>query len=228
MAVTAESIGLRERKAAATRLAIVASLRERLASTPLASISADDLAADAGVSRMTFFNYFPTKEHAVDLLMAIWLLELSTRIAAKRLRGVAAIELVFAQMGDEMAKAPERMRRLHAYFTSRPSDRPFPELGPAERAALGAPEESGPRGMGGLLMRLVDEARADGELDLEGSSYEIAHYLGSLATGAALVGHSSPKTDWARLFRRHVRRALGLLGSGKDPPPPRVPAEWKR
>lgn len=230
------SPGLRERKAAATRLAIVEALKERLGSTPLADISAEDLAADANVSRMTFFNYFPTKEHAVDYLMLTWFHEIECALTANGLRGVAAIQHVFAMMGDDVADAPNRLRRVHAHFAGRPADRPFPTLGRAERAILagraGVPpvDEGQPLGLGALLMRSIDEARQDGELEIVGSSYEIAHYLGALANGATLVGQSSPDTDWRRLFRRHAARALGLLNpkNGKGPAPPRIPARYKK
>ncbi len=144
--------GLRERKAAATRLAIVESLRRRLAVAALADLTVEQLAEDANVSRMTFFNYFPTKEHAVDLLMMVSLFQLEERIAAEKLRGVAAIDAVFARTGDDLAESPARMRRIYAYFASRPGDRPIPPLGRAERMALAStsgPLLPEPVGLGG-------------------------------------------------------------------------------
>ena len=224
--------GLRERKAAATRLALADALHARLATTALADISVEQLAEDANVSRMTFFNYFPTKEHALDLVMLTWMFRIEQGIASKKLRGVAAIEHAFESAAEEVAASPDRMRRVVGFFASRPADRPLPELGRAVRLALskapgGADRE--PRSLGQLFVDLVDEAKADGAV-LVGSSYEIAHYLGSLLNGSFLVGHSSADTDWKRLYRRHARRALGLLGvkGMTDPAPPRVPARWRK
>lgn len=223
-------LGLRERKAAATRVGIVQALHARLASMPLSEISAEDLAGDANVSRMTFFNYFPTKEHAVDQLMLHSLFRMQAEIARKKLRGVAALELVFVMTGDEVAASSERMRRVFAYFASRPSARPIPPLERAERAMLapGVTTSGEVPSLGQLLMRAASEAQSDG-LPLVGSAYEIAHYLGALLNGAALVGHSTPDTDWAALYRRHIRRALGLLGTGatSDPRPPKIPAHYR-
>jgi AcrR family transcriptional regulator len=226
-----EAIGLRERKAAATRMAIERSLRERLGRTPLAEILVDDLAADAGVSRMTFFNYFPTKEHAVDFLMVAWMFGIEEDIATRGLRGVEAIELVFASTGDQVQRNPEVLRRVHSYFAGRPVDRPLPVLTAADRLALAggrAPTVEQPVGLGRLFIRLSEEADAAGEIELRGSSYELAHMLGAVLHGTSAVGHSSPDTDWRGLFRRHVRRALGLLGrGGREPPPARVPAAYR-
>ena len=60
MGDAAERVGLRERKAAATRLAIGRALSQRLVARNLGEITVDELAEAAGVSRMTVFNYFPT------------------------------------------------------------------------------------------------------------------------------------------------------------------------
>lgn len=226
---TASDLGLRERKAAQTRLAIAEALRARLAHHPLDAISADDLAADANVSRMTFFNYFPSKEQAVDYVMQLQLLAIERAIAAKGLTGLAALEQVFVLMGDELRDAPQRARRLFAHFAARDASRPLAPLGRADRLLLGAPTEASPAALGGLLMREIEVAQAAGELDPTSTSYELAHYLGSLFNGAAMVGHSSDDTDWPALFRRHFHRAVGLLGAPgqRDPKPPRVPVRYK-
>lgn len=212
-------------------MAIVDSLHRRLATTPLAEISADDLAADANISRVTFFNYFPTKDHAVDLLMAILLFRIEVASAKSGVRGLAAIEGVFATFVAELAEAPERMRRLVGYFAVRDAGRPLPSLGEEDLALLepAVPRDLAPTGhLGALLIRFVEEAFADGQLPREATSYELAHYLGSLLNGIAMVGHSSPDTDFARLARRHVWRALGERSSDrKVPAPPAVPARYR-
>ena len=65
---------------------------------------------------------------------------------------------------------------------------------------------------------------------MPGSSYELAHYLGAVINGSSMLGSSSPDTDHKRLFRRHARRALGLLGAPgrSDPPPPKTPARYRK
>ncbi|MBK6518983.1 MAG: TetR/AcrR family transcriptional regulator [Polyangiaceae bacterium] len=223
---------LRERKAAATRAAIVDALWRRLATTQLSDIAVDDLAREAGVSRMTFFNYFPTKEHAVDWLMMGFLAEVESAISAKGLQGVAAIEELFGMMGDASSEGPARMRRIYAYFASRPADRPPAVPSRADLATMGLTKGGGPgpATLGGMLMRYVEQAQRAGELLVPGTAYEVAHFLGSLATGASVIGSSSPDTDYKRLFRRHVRRALGLLGApgASDPPPPKTPSRYRK
>ena len=61
----ADQTGLRERKKAATKAALCeATLRLAVEKGSLDAVSADEIAAEVGVSTRTFHNYFPNKEAA--------------------------------------------------------------------------------------------------------------------------------------------------------------------
>lgn len=61
----ADQTGLRERKKAATKAALCeATLRLAVAKGGLDAVTADEIAAEVGVSTRTFHNYFPNKEAA--------------------------------------------------------------------------------------------------------------------------------------------------------------------
>lgn len=57
--------GLRERKRAATHSAITSVARALTAEHGLAGFTVEELCEQVGISRRTFFNYFPAKEDAV-------------------------------------------------------------------------------------------------------------------------------------------------------------------
>ena len=57
--------GLRERKRAATHSAITSAARALTAEHGLAGFTVEELCDQVGISRRTFFNYFPAKEDAV-------------------------------------------------------------------------------------------------------------------------------------------------------------------
>ncbi|HEY1157867.1 MAG TPA: TetR family transcriptional regulator [Arthrobacter sp.] len=57
--------GLRERKRAATRAAITSTARALTAERGLNGYTVEEVCEAAGISRRTFFNYFPTKEDAI-------------------------------------------------------------------------------------------------------------------------------------------------------------------
>lgn len=60
-----ETPGLRERKRHATRVAISDTARELTATEGFNNWTIEQLCEQVGVSRRTFFNYFPTKEDAL-------------------------------------------------------------------------------------------------------------------------------------------------------------------
>jgi len=62
---SATSDGLRERKRAATRSAITSAARTLTAERGLNGYTVEEVCEAAGISRRTFFNYFPTKEDAI-------------------------------------------------------------------------------------------------------------------------------------------------------------------
>ena len=57
--------GLRERKRAATRLAITDAARALTAAHGVGGFTVEQLCEEVGISRRTFFNYFPGKEDAI-------------------------------------------------------------------------------------------------------------------------------------------------------------------
>lgn len=62
---TSTDSGLRERKRAATRAAITSTARGLTAERGLNGYTVEEVCEAAGISRRTFFNYFPTKEDAI-------------------------------------------------------------------------------------------------------------------------------------------------------------------
>ncbi|MFO0630412.1 MAG: TetR family transcriptional regulator [Polyangiales bacterium] len=215
-----ERPGLRARKAAATRLALTRALNARLVARSLGEISVDELAEDAGVSRVTFFNYFPSKEAALETVLIVWLYESQCAAVARGRRGLAGIEAMYRTMGTFVQEAPLRARQLLAWFVAMPADRALPALTQADREAIageGAPTPV-PASLGEILMRHLAEAREAGEINPDESDYELAHLLGALLIGGCLVGHSRPRQDWERLYRNHLRRVLDPLRVAKDAP----------
>ncbi|PRY48491.1 TetR family transcriptional regulator [Geodermatophilus tzadiensis] len=125
--------GLRERKKLATRLALHEAALQLVAERGLDGVSVDDVAARAGVSPRTFFNYFPTKDDAVLGLDPADAERLTAALIAHPAEDppLAALRAVQLEQAAAMAAEPEglwplRLRvieahpvlvsRLHAVF----------------------------------------------------------------------------------------------------------------
>ncbi len=221
----AEPTGLRDRKAAATRAAIGDALAERLKSRRLAEITVDELAHAAQVSRQTFFNYFATKEFALDFIYARWLFEGQATAREAGLRGVDEIVHLFEAIGRRVNESPLRAREVLMWFAGRPLGLPQPSLSAADRERLSPAQAHEPlRPLRDQLLGAVAEARRAGQLTATGSDYQMAHLLGVLLCGGTIVGHSTPDQNWEALYRHHALHALGVAkrGGARTRPAPRT------
>jgi len=212
MSATSQSLTLRERKAARTRLALIDAFRTELGLHQLSEIRIEDLAERVGVSRVTFFNYFPTKDAAVDYVYATWLFELNASLYRRQCKGVEAVLHIAEFCGGTFGKTPETMRQVQALYGAGNAFRTHPELTLAERTIIAPdlPVEGIPcLRVGTLMERSVTEARESGELEFEGDNYEFAHFLGSLMNGALLTGSQLSDQEKRDYLIRHIYRALG-------------------
>lgn len=116
--------GLRERKRRATRASICTIARELTATAGLSGFTIEELCARVGISRRTFFNYFPSKEDAVlghdedthfpDDLVAEFLTSAGEEPLLEALRTYAL------HAGERLALTREELTQLHAVMKREP------------------------------------------------------------------------------------------------------------
>lgn len=116
--------GLRERKRRATRASICSVARELTATGGLSGFTIDELCERVGISRRTFFNYFPSKEDAVlghdddahfpEDLVAEFLASAGEEPLLEALRTYAL------RSGERLALTREEFAQLHAVMQREP------------------------------------------------------------------------------------------------------------
>ncbi|NOJ60812.1 MULTISPECIES: TetR/AcrR family transcriptional regulator [unclassified Arthrobacter] len=124
-----EDGGLRERKRLITRSAICDTARRLTIDKGLSGFTVEELCEQVGISRRTFFNYFPTKEDAVlghsedhqpkdltDAFLAsagsVPLLTALAELAASTGERLAITREEFAQMHALMQREPQLLVKL--------------------------------------------------------------------------------------------------------------------
>jgi AcrR family transcriptional regulator len=119
--------GLRERKRLQTRSALVTEARALTLEGGLTGFTVDQLCERVGISRRTFFNYFPSKEDAVlghsedgrpeeELLGSF----LASGSAEPPVPLLEALVLLFSDFGDRMAISREEYRTMSAVLQREP------------------------------------------------------------------------------------------------------------
>ncbi|MCA9613736.1 MAG: TetR/AcrR family transcriptional regulator [Sandaracinus sp.] len=162
--------GLRERKQARTKLALLDAFVEALGERSLEAIAVRDLCATVPVSEATFFNYFRGKADLVTYFVQLWSLDHAwhARRTLEREGALAAIGEIFARTAETVREHPRVLAEVIAAQARLEGPPEVHEIGLAERrerfAELDGIEELPARGLDSLLPWLLDEAIARGEL----------------------------------------------------------------
>lgn len=193
--------GLRERKEAQKRLALLDAVLSRLAARPLAEIKVTDLCEEVAISEQTFFNTFGSKTSVLVYFVSLWSIEMQWRMArADEPR--AALELLFEATVDQQRRWPWLMPEIVAeQLRARASELPTDPLPSATDKMLRFPamdgiEELDPLPIGALVESQVAEAMRRG--DLGGSRRDrqlIVSHLVALFFGATAATKDSDEHE---------------------------------
>ena len=118
------TIPLRERKQARTRLALLDAAIERMREKALADITVEEICQEVEVSRGTFFRYFARKADLILYHIRLWSIEVTwhaTR-AAGGSPGLAMIEEVFGWTAAVFEDHPRLFAELIAFRAFEPQE----------------------------------------------------------------------------------------------------------
>jgi len=195
MNTTQPRIGLRARKAAQTKLALLDALVEGLKDRTLEDISVRELCDKVQISEATFFNYFPAKSDLLSYFIALWSIEMA--IEARRAAqscvnsSWAAIERIFAATATQIEQHPMVMMEMIIHQARMTGAETVPEVGVAERLLRFGeqPEIETIQGTGlnALLPLWLNQAVATGELPATTDINTMVVLLASIFFGTPLL-----------------------------------------
>lgn len=99
--MSGREFSLRERKYGDNRYKIMLEVQKRLTDEPLHAIFVEDICQAAGISKVTFFKYFPSKEAVVYYAVMKWEYERSYELSRNLYHGRKGIERVFESISEE-------------------------------------------------------------------------------------------------------------------------------
>ncbi|WDF34209.1 TetR family transcriptional regulator [Arthrobacter agilis] len=121
-----EDLGLRERKRRQTRSSIVSTARRLTLAHGLSGFTVEQVCDDVGISRRTFFNYFPAKEDAVlgssdeDLPQEVLDAFVESGSASPPRPLLDALADLFAEFGSRMAMSRDEYEAMSAVLHREP------------------------------------------------------------------------------------------------------------
>lgn len=98
--------GLRESRAARTRIGILDAAMDLAGHGPPEAVPVDAICGQVGISTVTFFNYFPRRDTLMLFFAWTWWLAGTVELRASPLKGAAAIRRTFRRAARLFAERP--------------------------------------------------------------------------------------------------------------------------
>jgi AcrR family transcriptional regulator len=198
-------LGLRDRKAAQTKVALMNSFMAQLKDCPMDGVVVKAVCESIPVSEVTFYNYFPRKADVVTFHLRLWSVQAQWDCAAAEMHGLKAVRHLYRSMAELLERSPFLLHEAVTFFSWK-GQQALEPLAPAEIAAA-YPDWKGvceyrSVPVAQLLRERFEEARELGEVP---SSLDVDGWLPAALTiffGAPLArewtGGRSLATEYSR------------------------------
>ncbi|CQR74754.1 hypothetical protein SOV_07770 [Sporomusa ovata DSM 2662] len=117
-------IGKREHNKATTKIQIMETFIKAMEDYPLESLKVEDLCQKIGISKVTFFNYFTSKEQIIEYFIAQWRYDISYGISNGTLKGIDGIKHIYHSVADHKAGS-NIMITIMQYYLKHPNSEPI-------------------------------------------------------------------------------------------------------
>lgn len=110
------NVGKREHNKAVQKLAILEAFIKHMAKCRLHEINVEEVCKEIGISKVTFFNYFKSKDEIVEYFILLWNYQMHYEISENNLRGKQALYHYFDRV-SEHESVMSIMTALIAFFS---------------------------------------------------------------------------------------------------------------
>lgn len=109
--------GLRERKAAQTKVALMNVFLEQLETKKMDEIAVKAVCERIPVSEVTFYNYFPRKTDLISFHLRLWSVQAQWGCARARLEGLEAARYLYRTMAEGIDRRPCLLNEAVTFFS---------------------------------------------------------------------------------------------------------------
>lgn len=109
------NVSKREHNTATLKLKILNAFLDAMSIKLLHDIPVEEVCHQVGISKVTFFNYFKTKESIIDYFIQLWQYDMAYMISEKKLEGKDALFYLFESVSQHKS-AHAIIFALTAYF----------------------------------------------------------------------------------------------------------------
>ena len=215
-----QTISLRERKYAQTKVALAQQFMERMRTKRLAEISVKEVCETIPISEVTFYNYFPEKTDIFIYIMHIWHVEMLWKLAQweKDKSNIEIIETWFEAVCQEVEDYPVAMSEVLSFIAQQRGEVIFPPMSVAEKM-LAFPNYEGIEAFevrdrhckeDSMLKPYLERAVASGELPKDADVEEAHRMLDVIFLGGLMTLHDQEPG----VLRSIYRTMLQLLWHG--------------
>ncbi|TRX59555.1 TetR/AcrR family transcriptional regulator [Fulvivirga sp. M361] len=207
-------VGRRQQKSAQLRLKILSVATKLAGKKSFDQLYVETICEKVGVSKVTFFKYFPQKDDILLYYWRVWLFERAVECSIEPKQGLDGIYYLNEKLADTFVKHPGIILGLISYITrfDRPPA-PIP-LKALDRTLLHSKEEVEKieiLSLHQMLENFVLEAIFRKEITLSSDTKEISKVFLSIMYGSLVSGHLL-QVDYVKLYlKRNMDMALNGL-----------------
>ena len=205
----------REKKAARIKLGILNQTLAQIGKASFSELYVEQICSTVGISKVTFFKYFPQKEDVLMYYLRVWCFRISVELTAQPREGIDGIYYIFNKMSDECEKYPGLVLSLVGHLADKGRKPKAVPLRPAERVLLypGVDDlaEIVILSLDQLLERFVLEAIFRKEITKNSNTRELTHLLIAVLYGSVITSHIQNLQPLKLMFKRNAETIIGSL-----------------
>lgn len=207
-------MSLRKQKAAILKLGVLDCALKLIGKRSWAELLVDDICAKVKISKVTLFNYFPTKDEILAYYYRIWCFRRTIELQQKPREGVQGIYFLFDKWSESLEENPGVVLGLCGYLANmNRTAKPF-VVKPEEKFMLyenvKAVENVDIQSLEIMVEHFVLEAIMKKEISKSSSARDLTALICSLFYGSSVTANtgrvSSPKF--------YIRKNLDILLKG--------------